>query len=237
MTLNLSELAFLGSLNRGSSSNAGAFNPVFWYDFADTAVVTTSVGKVDAIADKGSAARNLTASATKFDYVDGINGLKCADLGAAGHQRFLRNTVTSGGSNVAELYFVLDGNMGASFGGFYGLFTGFESLGSGTIANNATAGLLTSLNFNTAFINNSVSNQISSVLPAINSPCVLRVVATGGTPRAINGVTLGNDRNNEASNRGWGGLIGEVAGFGAQLSSPDRAAFLGDLYSKWGITP
>lgn len=212
-------------------------SPALWYDFADESTVTVSSSQITQITDKGSRGWTLTKSATGPGYVTGINGLKCADWGSASHQNYLRNTSTTS-TSIAEVFIVLDANFGSTFPTFNGLIS---ATASGWIlgGNNGGAGFwpysnLPSWLFDSAFINGSTSNVYdSAILPAINSPVILRMTRTAGPLTANDGFVIGNDRT--FYSRGWGGLIGEVVVFSSVLSSTDRAAVEEWLAYKWGI--
>ena len=215
-----------------------SLNPVFDYDFSDESTVTLSGTEITAITSKGSRAWTLTKSSTGPQYVTGINGKKCADWGSAGHSNYLRNTDTTE-TTVGEIWVVLDANLGSTFAGYYGLVTttvddansnewfvvGYQGLAGFTEAG---------AKLNQAFVNGSATNTFASVLPAINSPCILRLKRSSGVLTLQNGVLIGNDRNN--ANRGWGGLVGRVIGFPAVLDAESVDVALTVLANDWGIT-
>ncbi len=210
-----------------------ALAPVLWYDFADEATVTTSGTEITAVASKGSRNWTLTKSTTGPQYVTNINSKKCVDWGSPGHSNFLQNTSTTS-TAIAEVYFVLDANFGSTFAAYNGLITGTSGAGFFLLGNINGTGLY-SFEFATAFINGSASNVYSSsVLPAINSPCILRVGRSSGSLDTTDGFQIGMDRIYNL--RGWGGLMGEVIVFSTALSSTDRATVENYLSEKWGIT-
>lgn len=210
-------------------------SPLLWYDFSDESTVTLSSTQITAVADKGSRGWNLSKSTTGPSYVTGINGLKCCDWGSPGHGNYLRNTSATS-TNIAEIYFVLDGNFGSTFVEYYGLATG--TTGSSWYITGDGAGRAGLINLNSidqAFLNNGASNQIASVLPTINSPALMRVRKTDGTTfNTTVGFQLGQQRTD--TNRGWGGLIGEVVAFSTLLSESDRTLLQSFLARKWGLT-
>jgi hypothetical protein len=215
-----------------------SLDPVFDYDFSDESTVTLSGTEITAITSKGSRAWTLTKSSTGPQYVTGINGRKCVDWGAAAHSRYLRNTDTTE-TTVGEIWVVLDANLGSAFGGYYGLVTAtvddtnaneWFAVGYQGLAGFDEAGA----KIDQAFVNGSATNTFASVLPAINSPCILRLKRSSGVLTLQNGVQIGNDRDNP--NRGWGGLVGRVIGFPAVLDAESVDVALTVLSSDWGIT-
>lgn len=208
-------------------------SPVLWYDFADEATVTTSGTEITAVTSKGSRNWTLTKSTTGPQYATGINSKKCVDWGSPGHSNFLQNTSTTS-TAIAEVYFVLDANFGSTFATYNGLITGTSGAGFLLLGNINGTGLY-SFEFTTAFINGSASNVYSSsVLPAINSPCILRVGRSSGSFDTTDGFQIGMDRIYNL--RGWGGLMGEVIVFSTALSSTDRDSLQTWLAFKWNIT-
>jgi hypothetical protein len=211
---------------------------VFDYDFSDESTVTLSGTEITAITSKGSRAWTLTKSSTGPQYVTGINGKKCVDWGAAGHGNYLRNTDTTE-TTVGEIWVVLDANLGSTFSGYRGLVTttvddtnanewfvvGYQGL-AGFDGDGAK--------IDQAFVNGSATNTFASVLPAINSPCILRLKCSSGVLTLQNGVQIGNDRDN--ASRGWGGLVGRVIGFPVVLDAESVDVALAVLSSDWGIT-
>ena len=207
--------------------------PVLWYDFADETTVTKSGTNLTQISDKGTRGATLTSTPTNPQYVTGINGKKCVDWGDVSHSKALYNSSTTLIS-IAEAYIVLD----ASFGG--GLFPSYNGLfGSYTEGMNVTgslnsAGLYFEGSFDNAFVNNG-PQSLSSVLPGINSPSLLRIKKSNDTAVLTNtGFQIGMDRQNLS--RGWYGLIGEMIFFSSVLGSSDRTLLQSWLSSKWGLT-
>lgn len=211
-----------------------ALSPLVWYDFADETTVTEASSQVSSITDKGSRGWTLTKSATGPTYATGINSLKCADWGSAGHSNYLRNT-SSTSTNIAEIYVVLDANFGGTFQNYNGLVTGTGASSFFVVGNLNGTGFFAG-SFNAAFVNGSGSNQYSSgILTTINSPALLRIKKTDNTTvNTTTGIQIGMDRTN--SGRGWGGLIGEVIAFSSVLSDTDRSAVQSWLASKWNLT-
>lgn len=215
------------------------FSPVIWYDFADEATVSLSGTEVTGVSDKGSRGWGLSKGTTGPQYVAGINGKQCIDWGTAGHQNYLRNTSTTT-TSLAEVYIVLDANFGSTFPNNNGLIT---ATGSGWLLGGDNSGgtgfwdyaNLPSWLFDSAYINGSATNSYDVVLPAINSPTLIRVTRTAGPLTATDGICVGNDRSG-FSTRGWGGLIGEIVVFSSVLSTGDRTSVQNILAAKWGIT-
>jgi hypothetical protein len=150
----------------------------------------------------------------------------------------LRNTSTTS-TSIQEVYFVLDASFGSTFPSSNGLISATSSgwlLG----ANSGGAGFWPYSNlptwlFDSAFINGSNSNVYdSAILPAINSPSLLRVTRTTGALTATDGFLVGGDR--DLGGRGWLGLIGEIIVFSAPISSNNRSWLQVWLASKWGLT-
>jgi hypothetical protein len=208
--------------------------PILWYDFADATTVTTSSGRVSTIADKGSAGRTLSKSTTGPTYGAGINGLNCCDWGNTTHSNYLRNTLTTA-IIIADVYIVLDAAFGSTFPSFNGLITAVADPGWQVGGSSAGTGLSTG-SMTQAFVNGSATNTITSVLPAINSPSILRLKRTDNTAfsTGTGGFQIGTDRSN--ANRGWYGLVGEVVVFSTALDSSASTSVLAALAAKWGIT-
>ena len=209
-------------------------SPIFWYDFADEATVTTSSGQITEITDKGSANRTLTKSTTGPTYATTINGKKVSDWGTSTHSNYLRNTSATS-FNIAELYIVADSSGTSTFApGYSALATSVSNTdiflnGDGT-GFEGPYGL-----FNRIFLNGGTTNRFSNVFPEIGSPCIVRAANDANTATTTtNGFQIGMDRSN--SGRGWRGLIAEVICFSSVLSSQDRTDLQNWLGAKWGIT-
>jgi hypothetical protein len=212
-----------------------SLNPLHWYDFADTATVSTTNGLIDTINDKGSRAMTLSrATLPGTNYGTWVNGLRAADFGSVNQNTYLRNTNPTDAS-FKEIYIVLDSNVGSTFSIERGLLSGTQNTDWALIGSVGTAGFLSiTNNIDAAFINNSASNSYSSVLPAINSPCLMRLTRLSGTVLMSNGFQIGLDRN--ALTRGWIGLIGEVIVFGTGLGTTERNILQQYLAYKWSLT-
>lgn len=224
--LSMSRQMFTGTI--------ASLSPVLWWDFSQTDTVTTSGTEITAITDKGSRGWTLTKSTTGPQYVTGINGLKCVDWGSTSHSNYLRNTSTTS-TDIADVYVVLDASFGSTFPTFSGLLTSTAENFFITSQNTGNTGFSGGGGFDRAYINGSPTDSFSSVLPAINTACVLRVNRNSGTTSTgTGGIQLGMDRVN--TGRGWYGLIGEVAIFSTVLSGTDSAAVVGELMTKWGIS-
>lgn len=209
-------------------------SPLFWYDFADEATVTTSGGEITQIADKGSANRTLTKGATGPTYATTINGQKVSNWGTSTHSNYLRNNSATS-FNIAELYIVADSSDVGSFAaGYSALATSVSNTdiflnGSGT-GFEGPYGL-----FDRVFLNGGASNRYTNIFPEIESPCILRAANNAGTvTTSTNGFQIGMDRGN--AGRGWRGLIAEVICFSSVLGSTDRDSLQAWLAFKWGIT-
>lgn len=209
-------------------------SPILWYDFADETTVTTSGTVLTQITDKGSRNWTLTKSTTGPQYVTGINSKKCVDWGSSTHSNYIRNTDATS-TDVAEMYIVLDAAFGSTFPDYNGLVSGTSGAASTLAGNPSSAGLWGGSAWGNAFVNGSVSNTFNSVLPAINSPSLLRIKKSDDTAVTLGaGFQIGLERNN--ADRGWFGLIGEVVCFSSVLGSTDRNALQAWLGAKWGIT-
>lgn len=217
-----------------------ALSPILWYDFSDQTTVTVVSSEITQITDKGSRGWALSKSTTGPGYAIGINGLYCVDWGNAGHKNYLRNT-SSTSTSIGEIYVVLDGNFGSTFGDYYGLIT--DATGSNYVAT-ALGGSSGFDNFNATpslnqcFVNNAGTSTYSSgILPAINTPALLRFKKSDNSAyTATTGFQIGQDRTLSNLSRGWGGYIGEVIVFSAPLSSTDRSSVQSWLAAKWGLT-
>lgn len=223
-----------------TSNPIPGLSPVIWYDFADEATVTVVSSQITQITDKGSRGWTLSKGTTGPGYATGINSLKCVDWGSAGHQNYLRNTSASS-TAIGEVYLVLDANFGSTFPDYNGLITDatgetwYATAQQGIAGFDITNGTPA---FNQAFINSSASNVYSSaILPSVNSASILRLNRSDGNAyTTTKGLQIGNDRSYYTLNRGWGGLIGEIVGFSAQLNSANRSSVLTWLGGKWGIS-
>ena len=207
--------------------------PLLWYDFADPSVVTVSGGQISQVNDKGSRGWNLTKSTTGPQQSTWTNNsLNCCDWGTAGHSNYLRNT-TSTSTDIAEVYVVMKANYGSTFPGYNALFSAPSS--NLYITGWPGQTYFDSNPFNAAYVNNSASNTFATIVPAINSPCLVRINRTdSGTGNTTSGFQLGFDRI--YTGRGWGGLIGEVVVFSTQLSSANRTKIQTFMARKWGLT-
>jgi hypothetical protein len=215
-----------------------ALSPTFWYDFSDSSTVTTSGGVVTQVSAKEGYGFTLTGAgggSTGPTYGTGINGLNCIDFGSASHSDFLSSS-NSTSKLIGEFYIVLDASFGSTFPSYNGLVTGVTG-------GNESIWLIGSVNgagvyggeFDAAYLNGSTSNSYNSVLPTINSPCLLRVNKVNNNSLTSGlGFRIGQDRGNVP--RAWYGLIGEIMVFSAPLDTPNRQAVQQTLASKWGIT-
>jgi hypothetical protein len=209
-------------------------SPIFWYDFADEATVTTSSGEITQITDKGSANRTLTKSTTGPTYATTINGKKVSNWGTSTHSNYLRNNSATS-FNIAEIYIVADSSDTSSFAaGYSALATSISGTdvflnGSGT-GFEGPYGLV-----DRVFVNGGTTNRYTNIFPEIESPCILRAANNAGTATTTtDGFQIGMDRGN--GGRGWRGLIAEVICFSSVLSSEDRTNLQNWLGLKWGIT-
>ena len=222
---------------QATSNPISALSPVFWYDFDDASTVTLSGSTITAINDKGSRSWNLAKSATGPTQATWTNNSrKCCDWGSSAHSNYLQNT-SSTSTNIAEMYIVLDAAFGSTFPDFNGLVSGTGAFAFTLCGYGATTRFYSDgSTFNSGYINGSTSDVYStSVLPAINSPCLLRIKkSTDAALTTTTGFQIGLDRN--YSGRGWLGLVAEVVCFSSVLSSSDRANVQNWLASKWGLT-
>lgn len=211
----------------------GDLGPVFWYDFADAATVITANGEASTVADKGSRGWALTRSTTGPLYGPGINGLNCSDWGNTTHSNYLRNT-NGTSTSLTDIFMVIDGNFGATFPAFNGFVGHVSNSAPSLTGGSGGTGMWADGVANQAFINGSATNVYTSVLPAINSPCIVRFKNSSGTGSVTtSGFQIGMDRSN--SNRGFRGLIGEVIVLPSVASDAKAAALVLHLKQKWGI--
>jgi len=243
-TLTVSVTLAAGSVAEAATDPIAALSPLLWYDFSDASTVTLSGSSITAIADKGSRGWNLTASSTAPTQATWTNNsLKCVDWGSAGHSNYLRNTSTTS-TDIAEIYIVLDASFGSAFPTYNGLVSSTQDIGF-SVGSLSVVGRINTSAFetqvsswhNAAYINGASTNSVNSVLPALNSPCLLRVKRTDDGAVVTNaGFQIGNERSNFANGWGWGGLVAEVIAFSTVQSSTDRATVQNALASKWGLT-
>ena len=213
-------------------------SPIFWYDFSETSTVTTSGSEITGISDQGSLGWNLTKSGTGPTLAGWGNGKNCADWGSGGHNNSLRYVHSGSPVNVAQVFIVLDANFGSTFSNYNGLISNLvdDSIDFSIVAAAGSAGLDTSgpnwLDY--ATLNGGSTNVISSVLPGINSRCVLMIKrSSGAAPVLDDGFQIGNDRSN--SGRGWGGLFGLAVGFSTVQSSDDTTNIINFLMEQWSV--
>jgi hypothetical protein len=230
-TITLSLIA--GAADDGTTVDPADLGAILWYDFADASTVTTASGRATSVSDKGSRGWTLTSSATGPLYGTGINSLNCIDWGTANHSNYLRNLATTA-TDLAELYIVLDAPFGSTFPNFCGLVSqAADSLGGFSLTGWSGRDEFVIISHDQAFVNGSASNTYLDILPAINSPSIIRVRAATGTPSTSGGFQIGQDR--QFGDRGWQGLIGEVIAFPSVLSESDRGDLMDYLSDKWNI--
>lgn len=225
--LSLRDPAFLGNY----------VSPTFWFYFPDETTVAIQDSQVVEVANKGTPGWSLTKSATGFSYVTGINGKKCLDLGAPGHSNFLRNTSPMP-IQIAEIWIVLDANFTGAFSNYNGLITATADsyLDDWFVDGNYNSSRFYFKGFDSMYINGQQLNPSSDdVLPAINSPALLRIKRLDNSSLTSNlGIQIGNDRNN--ASRGWGGLIGEIRIFPQSLANVDALALQSEIAADWNLT-
>jgi hypothetical protein len=212
-------------------------SPLFLYDFNELSTVTTSGSEITGISDQGSLGWNLTKIGTGPTLANWGNGNNCADWGSQGHGNALRYVYSGSSRNIAQIFIVLDANFGSTFPNYNGLIssTTDDSLDfavTGILGNSSFAGEPNWFNF--ASLNGNSTNQINSILPGINSRCVLMMKNTDNSTSLLDdGIQIGNDRSNLS--RGWGGLIGLVVGFSSVLNSTDEANLIDYLMTRWNV--
>ena len=220
-----------------------ALSPIFLYDFSNASTVTLSGSEITGISDQGSLGWNLTKVGTGPTLAGWGNGSNCADWGSGGHNNALRYVHTGSAQNIAQLFIVLDANFGSLFTNYNGLISSitddsldFSVTGSPEGGTSFYVNPTVSPNsFAYASINGGSTNQIGSVLPAINSRCVLMLRNTNSSASILDdGIQIGNDRSN--SGRGWGGLVGFVVGFSSVLSSSNEQYVINYLMYKWNVS-
>jgi hypothetical protein len=221
----------------GEPNPINDLSPIFLYDFSDSATLTTSGTEITGITDQGSLGWNLTKVGTGPSLADWGNGKNCANWGNPGHNNALRYVHTGSSQNIAQIFIVLDANFGSTFPNYNGLISGVndDALDFAVTGGINTASFDADTNwFNYASLNGGSTNQITTVLPTINNRCVLMMRNVNSSASVLDdGIRLGNDRNNP--NRGWGGLLGLVAGFSSVLNSTDEAAVISYLTTEWNV--
>jgi hypothetical protein len=215
------------------------FNPAFWYDFSDSNTVSTSSGVVTQVLAKQDYGFTLTGATggSVPTYGTGINGLNCIDFGNPGHSNFLSSS-DSTSKQIGEFYIVLDASFDSTFPAYNGLVTGADGSNQSLwLIGSASAAGFYGGEFDAVYLNGSTSNSYNSVLPTINSPCLLRVNRVNGSSLTSGlGFRIGQDRDNTSMGRGWCGLIGEIVVFSAPLGTTNRQTVQQILATKWGIT-
>jgi hypothetical protein len=221
----------------GEPNPINGLSPILLYDFSDSATLTTSGTEITGITDQGSLGWNLTKVGTGPSLADWGNGKNCANWGNPGHNNALRYVHTGSSQNIAQIFIVLDANFGSTFPNYNGLISGVndDALDFAVTGGINTASFDADTNrFNYASLNGGSTNQITTVLPTINNRCVLMMRNVNSSASVLDdGIRLGNDRNNP--NRGWGGLLGLVAGFSSVLNSTDEAAVISYLTTEWNV--
>lgn len=218
---------------KGPSFSVNALSPVFWYDFSDISTVTTTGGRIDSIGGKGGRGWALTRSTTGPLYVTGINGLNCSDWGTVGHSNFLRST-TNTATSMADIFIVMDAAFGPTFPDFNGFVGHVDGSAPPLAGGSGSTGLYSVDSFvDQVFINGGTTNKFNSILPDINSPCIVRFnKANGAASITTSGFQIGADRN---YGRGFRGLIGEVIVFPTVLGQVNASNLITHLRDKWGI--
>ena len=161
----------------------------------------------------------------------------CADWGTPGHGGSLRYLYSGSPVTLAQVFVVLDANYGSTFPDYNGLLSNivddavdFSICGYSGDSRFDTRGPNW---FDFATINGGSTNVINSVLPAINSRCVLMLRrASGANPVLDDGLQIGVDRSN---GRGWGGLVGLAVGFSTVQSEADTSNIITSLLTGWSV--
>lgn len=212
-----------------------ALNPVLRYDFSRLDTLTLSGSEITAVTNQGSIDMTLSKAGTGPTSVNFTGtSIKCADFGAAGSNNSLVNAASTS-MNVRDAFFVLDGDFGSTFGGFYGLIGGGSSGWNTTGQGGANYFYFDSSYFTELSIDATTPTSLNTkaVLPTIDSPSILWLRRAASAFTNTNGVRLAGDRG--IAGRGWGGLIGEVVIFSTLLSDTDATVILNHLKDKWSI--
>ena len=213
-----------------------SLSPAFYFDFSDWPTVTTSGSEITGISDQGSLGWNLVKSGTGPTLAGWGSNKNCADWGSDGHNNSLKYVHSGSPVNVAQVFFVLDANFGSTFPTYNGLISVLSGFSFAVAGASGQAGFTTQISawFNFASLNGSSTNQITSVLPGLNSRCVLMLRRTDNASCLLdNGLQIGNDR--DVPNRGWGGLVGMAVGFSTVQSEANTSNIIDSLLTGWSV--
>ena len=228
-------------------------SPSLWLDASEASSITAGgAGNVSQWRDISGNDYHVSQSATVDQPTTGtttLNGLNVLDWGTAVNAKSLDRDGDDT-QNWQDVYVVARYDGGSTFPDFYGLFTGYNNYdnadnpidhrGIGLIAD--TGGVQQQWYDNAkwwtdTYLNGSVLNSPYTVLgvsPTAEDPFIASI-STATTLNSIDGVCIGNDRNNAGPNRGWRGIICEVIAFNTKLSDENRQKVEGYLAHKWGL--
>jgi len=224
------------ALSLGTDEYPITISPAAWWKPSTTSSVTVIDGKVSAISDLSGNGFDLiqATSADRPTYVSSaLNGKAAMRWPSTANQVHLyrngSNTLT-----VAEVYIVAK-FAATEFANFEGLFGPGGGGSAWIIGGFSSQSLYTSGPWSEAYVNNSSTNTFTSILPALASPCIIRLPLSSGTVSTTS-IRLGMDRDYLSLNRGWRGDIYEVIVFGRILNSTERAGLISYLSTAYAIT-
>jgi hypothetical protein len=227
--------ATVGLVYRGDF-NPALLSPAAWWKADASSSITVIDGKVSAISDLSGNGFDLiqATSADRPTYVSSaLNGKAAMRWPSTANRVHLyrngSNTLT-----VAEVYIVAK-FAATEFAGFEGLFGPGGGGSAWIIGGYQSQSFYTSGPWSEAYVNNSSTNTFTSILPALASPCIIRLPLSSGTVSTTS-IRLGMDRDYLSLDRGWRDDIYEVIPFSRVLNSTERANLITYLSSYYAIT-
>lgn len=214
-----------------------------WYDPSDLATVTSSAGRISAIADKGSGGNNLTANGNPGlgilpNFLGGQPGIYFSNTTA---QQFSSNRTMSDITSSAFCVGILNAFAAAR------VFVAPNNDGGLEFSIN-NSGLVTLNKSDNALIAQMSTPAVSVGVPFVTgyacgtSDCTLYLNLSSETDSHAQTLTaartliVGRVPNNATTTGEFFGYMGEIVMYPTQLSSGDALAVIGYLMSKWGIT-
>ena len=232
------------------SQGGGGFSPLdlspnLWLDATDATTITEVSGDVSQWDDKSGNGNDVSQSTPANRPANGgtingnnaiewdINGVNNLNLGLD------RGATTD---NWQDVFIVIRWDGGTTFPAPSGVFSAFRNGGT-----NSGSGLNGEFNrnyfydlsfgtwWNTIELNCNVlgnNEQVIGVGGDLVNNSMIQI--TTNSAIGVDGVRIGKDREN--NNRGWIGVIGEVAVFPEKLVLANKQKMQGYIAHKWGLT-